>query len=179
MPSRLLKLVTLFCLCGLVGYAQAQLPKWDARIEVRVSAAPKDLQELIESYITRELRALGDVAVVQDKPGWILSIVAVTSESNAPIPVLRGYALSIVLLQPIKPDVLKIYAQKKLSEEKMNGLVSTYATDTYRYLHHSIDISPASDLQTRCKEIVAMIDTKFFQPERLGRQKLMDTIDKK
>src|SRR5215467_1700638 len=82
--------LALIALCS--ASVNAQQNKWTSRVSVDVSAKDEIKNEII-SYAGRELRSLGDIVIVESKPNYRISIVAITTHNQANQE--TGYALSV------------------------------------------------------------------------------------
>ncbi len=78
-------------LCSAVSFGQAKLFK----VGVRVIHNDKNIQNSIESYLTRELRSLGDVEVTNDGPFYMIHVTAMTAKfGGKDIGYTFGYAIT-------------------------------------------------------------------------------------
>jgi hypothetical protein len=69
------------------------------KVRVRVSA-PDSMKPEALSFLTRELRALGDVKVVDTAPQYQIDVVALEISSRAST-VPTGYAISAIVTSPL------------------------------------------------------------------------------
>ena len=164
-------------------YAPQDIP--DRKFEVLVNVACSDdmTQTLIESYIKRELRSLGDVEIVDKKdPERILSLTAIAHTSTSgnktgdtSIAVMRASkrtCWSDILhalwdyQQTFEKDLSD--AERKSRVRKMREIANEHGSfSTYYYPDLSLVVNIKNkDLQNTCKEIVAEFDVKDLEPIR-------------
>ena len=173
-------------------YAPQDIP--DRKFEVRVNVTCSDdiTRTLIESYIKRELRSLGDVEIVDKKdPERILTLVAIAHTStsgnkigNTSIAVMRASKRSCL------PDILNALMDYRQTFEKdlpagehgsrshkMGEIAEEHdSSPAYYYPDLSLVVNITDkDLQNRCKEIVAKFDVKDLEPIR---KKIRETNSK-
>jgi len=156
----------LLCIPRVVSAQKNQLPPFSARVSVSVSA-DENIKGLIESYIGRELRSLGDVVVTDEKPEWIINIVALELENRAGTK--TGLALSIVILEPFNRILVQGMLQRKYKEPAlllMKNLVE--------YNGHWLRVGSNDDLRQICSSIVADFDTQYLKARRELYQKILD-----
>ena len=84
------------------------------RVAVIVSCEDKNLKEYIESHIKRELRAIGDVVIVLDKPQTTINIVAIKNKiENIDI----GYSMAVTIVKTVDLSFLNNRPDKVNQEE--------------------------------------------------------------
>ncbi|HYX40486.1 MAG TPA: hypothetical protein VE821_02250, partial [Pyrinomonadaceae bacterium] len=85
--------VSLYLLIPQATFSQESQPKFSCRISLDITADDKIKGE-ISSYISRELRSLGDVVITDADPALKVEIVAIEVHSeNSSI----GYAFSVIV----------------------------------------------------------------------------------
>ena len=100
MICRAVFLIFVFALSALADDQEFALPqKWIITVRVTVSA-PDSMKREALSFLTRELRALGDVEVVDTAPRYQIQVVALETSSRASS-VPTGYAVSAIVTSPI------------------------------------------------------------------------------
>lgn len=157
----------------------------DRKFEVRVNVTCSDdiTRTLIESYIKRELRSLGDVEIVdKEDPERILTLVAIAHTSTSgnktgdtSIAVMRTSKFSYL------PDILNALMDYRQTFEKdlpagehgsrshkMGEIAEDHdSSPAYYYPDLSLVVNIKNeDLQNTCKEIVAKFDVKDLEPIR-------------
>ena len=158
-----------FLLCSLPVLCLAQdLQPFSARVSVSVSGHEK-IKGLIESHITSELRRLGDIVVTDVSPRWVLSIVAVESETKGGLKL--GVILSAVVLEPFDNQYVVSLVSPKSKEA-----VSSFTSGLHRYSDHWISTGASQDLKTMCEKIVTDFNSNHIKPLKDSRQKYNDTL---
>ena len=163
--------------CGILRPQTLTPPlRWSGRIRLSV-AAEASLKSQITSYVSRELRALRDVSLVEDDPEYSIEIAAMALSNKANITV--GAVLSTVVtgqlsassLDALKADLVALKADGKTPTAI--SILSGLKGRQY-LLSHYIDSGSTPDLQAMCQELVAKIDTATFQHTRQTYQQLED-----
>jgi hypothetical protein len=144
------------------------LKPYSCRVSLYVSAKNDSFKGKIESYISRELRSLGDVTVTDDKPDWVLYILAletyIKGEQKA------GVILSTTVLKPFNNKLLL-----NMVNEKFKEVVSKSTSGILEHRDNWLQIGSPSNLRSICNEIVADFDSQWIKPEREHRQKEIDS----
>lgn len=113
------------------------------KVQVNVTCSDENTGTLIQSYIKRELRSLGDVAIVSfDNATYILTIVAL-AETYKSGEKTGGLSLACVFLK------------KHVNEP-----------DLYYYPLIAAFSSNVKEVDLSCRDIVADFDTKYLEPVR-------------
>jgi hypothetical protein len=160
----------LLCLFPVVCLAQVLQP-FSARVSVSVSAHEK-IKGLIESYIGSELRSVGGIVVTDVSPRWVLSIVALESETKGGLKL--GVTLSTVVLEPFDNQYIVSLVSPKSKEA-----VSSFTSGLHRYSDHWIITGASQNLKTMCEKIVANFDSNHIKPVKDSWQKYIDTMQPK
>ena len=114
------------------------------QIHVGVTCDDEHTKSLIQSWTKRELRNLGDVAIVSfDNAHAILSIIAIESTYRATGRKTGGIYIGTIFV-------------KRLS----------FDTESYHYPDFWINTWNKENLEPLCKEIVASVDTAHLEPAR-------------
>lgn len=157
----------------LCGCCQAQdLPgKWSGRVKLEV-AGEAPLTDTVVSYISRELRALGDIELVQVNPDFAVSVVALenTVEEGRRV---TGYTLAVVITKPVQLNLIDALLGDTVPETGRDSLKKTFK-DAVEIKDQSCKITPVEHLQKTCREIVIDLDTRCLQPARMYWQKGID-----
>jgi len=163
------KMSMVFLLCLFPGVCLAQdLQPFSARVSVSVSAHEK-IKGLIKSYISSELQTVGGIVVTDVRPRWVLSIVALESETKGGLKL--GVTLSTVVLEPFDNQ----YVVSLVSPKSKEG-VSCFTSGLHRYSDHWISTGASQDLKTICEKIVASFDSNHVKPLKDSWQKYNDTV---
>lgn len=161
-------LLTFALLLFFVYSANAQTDK----ISVSVSVTADDpIKSDIESYVKRELRALGDIDLYASKPDYEIRLIAIQPGS--------AVAISTLVLQKFDFTVYlnKVLTSKGVDEKTkkdLSFLATKESVEQYFLNSHSIN-----NLSEMCKSIVASIDADTFESERKLRRLINDIPSKK
>ena len=148
----------LFLFCFSPVYGQT-------RIRVKVSWAEhgnSGSEAIIRSALGRELRALGDVVVVESDPNYTISVVGIDLETVGGH--VTGYAMSYVVVGWFPVDVLQFFIPDTSFRSAMTDLLAGYG----RKLDHQLlsGSSVSGDMQSACKGVIAEFDVQTLQPAR-------------
>jgi hypothetical protein len=157
-----MKLCFPLVLIGLLGSAQNSL-KWGAR--VRVDVDPSDIDSELISHLARQLRALGDISIVEDKPDYIIKVVSITNKTESGK--IASYTAFYGVYTPVPIDALEILAMR---DKSMTGLIPLFKGAEFE-IRHYIQTIPPKSVDEACKEVVAHVDSEVFQPVRLVFEK--------
>lgn len=154
--------------------------KFNPKVKVDVSANDNINGEIV-SYLSRELRSLGDVIVVDEKPDWTISIVALELTNKGGNN--TGVALSILILSKphsplIEMGINDLYRLKKINKFEMDSLQQMINIDfglVTEYEGHWLRTGSPDNLRDICNGIVADFDSKYLEPTREYFQKLKNT----
>jgi hypothetical protein len=169
--TQALLIFALFATCAFGQEKTAQ--KWVSRVEVDVSADDGEIKQQVNSYISRELRSLGDVEIGDGKPYLRLSVLAVKLTSVPGYSL--GFMLSVVVMRPVNLDFLKTTCFSHL-DAKGQELCEGLTKDSEVMLGHFVRIGGSQELQNLCKGAVAKIDNDYLDPERKGWQQFQDSL---
>lgn len=143
-----------------------ELQPFSGRVSVSVSAND-DIKGKIESYISRELRSLGDIVVTDDNPRWILSIVALESTTKSGYK--SGIEISVVILEPFDNSLVISQVNEKSKE-----FVSTMTSGLHSFSGQWLRVGAPEDLRSICNGIVADFDSQHIKPARDFWQSYID-----
>ena len=133
----------------------------DERIRVLIEVqAPEKVKALMESFMGRELRSLGDVTVkYQDNDttnsDWIINVVAIETHTKAGES--RGYGLAIATTKTLN---IKPYLKENLSKKIQDNYarIEAYAGLWIAYCGKGQD-----DVKEVCTGLIATIDSECLQ----------------
>lgn len=132
--------------------------QFPARVKLAI-AAPDSIKDSVTSYFHRELRALNDVQLVNDKPDWVISVVALEITST------RGYrggiAISTVILPRFNNEAMTHWFRREVE-----GVALAQTSNLWYRPRHHLQMDAIDRLQIMCKEIVADFDTRSLEPSR-------------
>lgn len=136
-------------------------PKWSATASLDISATG-DLKDRISSVFSRELRALGDVTIVSEKPDYEISINAMEVSNKSGVK--SGWAMSVVVVRHFYLDYL---LKDIIAKEETKAVLKLYLDDSASTVKQGLwSGGDYSDLTTSCQGEVAQIDTQLFEKRR-------------
>lgn len=143
----------------------AEMPKYSTTVQIRLTAGEDDdgkvLQNNAISYLSREIRALGDVRVTDTRPEWEMALIILRPKVNG---TEVGYSISYVLTRHSYPDYLVDHISKQ--NPKLRPVLNIYLKDVCTIEDHQLSIVPNDGLEAACKELVAGFDTEHIAPQR-------------
>ena len=157
-------------LMGISALAETSDLRYSTRVKLSITA-DETIKGAIGSYLRRELRSFTDVEIVEDKPVWIINVVALETINKAGHK--TGVALSTIILRPFQNQYLSSYfepSKKELGLHMTSGLSQAYGP----YLH----IGPEDDLEKICKSVVTRFDSQFLEDDRTFYQQLKELTRK-
>jgi hypothetical protein len=142
------------------------------RVSVMVSGSDS-LKKLVASYITKELRSLPDVVVVEKEPEYTISIVA--TELKRKKGYTAGFVLSLVELKLFDTkhflEDIKTVMFPNLVPEGIRQYVETQMPGLCRIHYQQAITGSEKELSSTCSTIVANFDRRNLEPLRPERQK--------
>jgi hypothetical protein len=179
-----IKIMGFMVICSLTVYdGQSDAQNNDFKIKVGVYIrGEEDLNGLIENYISKELRSLGNVIVTYSKLDCAIDIVA-KELTNGSANAKSGYALSVTIIdrfdcspitraiKELDALITNIIAQpivtkqlEELSDELVGIAMSTAKVKSY---HNSfLYTRSAGQLRELCFEIVADFNSEYLKEKR-------------
>ena len=148
--------------------------KIKCRVQLKVSAS-ETLTDETTSYLTRELRRIDDIDVVNDDPWYVVNVVALETSNNAGTS--TGYVFSIVVESPLHPKSLRDLLATKVDENALK--IFDFALRTATHIEsHFLQVGPTGELESICKKIVAKIDGSVLEDSRKVQQQIYDLTKK-
>ena len=140
-------------------------------LTVQIDANDDELNNLVKSYVSRELRSLKDVIINEaPQPTFVIHCGCLPAMLNG---VKIGYALSFVITSNLNP--LKYIASDKenVLDKSPEGriyalrtMLTTMCRLTQQFEDQIVFTCPTDDLKDRCASFVATFDTKYLDPLR-------------
>lgn len=163
----------LFFATTILVYAQEQSAKNTFRVTLDVSGSELIKGEVV-SYISRELRSLTDIVLVDSDPDLRVEVVALANKDR--LGNLLGYTLSIVVAKRLKPAFVRGVINAFVHKDGERKLMLDLFSSQERLISHSI--VTGADLQGLSKKIVADIDGEVIEAERKEWQSIVDDVNK-
>ena len=172
-----------------------EIPELQLDVHVEISCNDNTTRSLIESYIKRELRSLGDVELVDRKDAtWILSLVAIPHTSKITENKIGRTSIAIMRLYQFTYDSAIHSGIFKFVEAYDKVIWKDFGRDYYskmkeisndivRPVYNDPDLAlivniEDNDLHNTCKEIMAKFDVEDLEPSRENYQKRKEMIEK-
>ncbi len=143
-------------------------PKYSTTVELRITADDEKIKNEVYSYISREVRSLGDVRETNDNDGdWLIWIIA--HKVHLATGEYVGFALSTVISR--RCYMAEVFALLKkldaLSKKEKSYWPPNYALSGLYWLrHHKIVIGSQSNLQELCQKTIIDFDAEHLRPDR-------------
>ena len=131
-------------LCTYVSFAEETKPSF--KVGLSITCPDKGTEQAIESYLSRELRSLGDVDIVDPGEDIILEIIALKDLTVSGK--VLGYSFSVVYIEPIECDDLPFM---------------------HRNAHRIYGAGP-NGLRNRCEDIIVDFDSTYLKSGRKFRK---------
>lgn len=162
---------------GGVVSAQSEQQSFSIRVQVSVEAESETVTSKIVSYVNRELRSLGDVVVTDNEPRYRIGIVVL---EGAFVSGTRtgGIAFSTVFTIPLKRTGPWRTLREVLKGQHFELLLIESLDDQELLVTHMVNIGATKDLRSMCEELVAAIDSKYFEAVRRDWQTSQDALSK-
>lgn len=158
--------------------AEATPPKWFASVAIDVWSGDekeeKAFADTVKSFLSRELRSLGDIEVVDRENDHNLLLEVTALELSGVNGTKKGYVLVYTLSSSSQKAVdliIGYYASLEPDPERKKRLtdIATIVSNmnSYEQLYHGFAIGgEANDIRQSCEDIVTGIDITVFQERR-------------
>ena len=155
-----IKTVLFVCLLIFPFFCFAEeLEPFSGRVALRI-AGEENIKNQIESFISRELRSLGDVVITTDDPRWLFFISAIN------IPAQDGSVYGIA----VSSMVFKFFDNTFILDLVSSDLAEFVALITSGLYEKIVDFNmhliPSDNIDEICKEIVTNFDINVLKPAR-------------
>jgi len=143
-----------------------EYPKYSTTVELLITATDEKTKNEVYSYISREIRSLGDVRETNDGD-WLIHIIA--HKTHIETGEWVGFALSAVILRRCRiAEVVAILEKlERLKEKQKSCWPPTYASSgLYVARHHTIKTGAWGDLKELCQNTIINFDAELLRPER-------------
>ena len=157
---------------------KVELPKYSTTVELDIQAESDIMKNEVYSYISRELRTLGDVEVVEDEDNaaeWIIQVIALPTKYTDG-QTTGQVVVSSLVLQPLWADRLFIAALwpkiKETCDEEEIQLFTRHMQSSCHVGSHMVQSGNSEELQGLCKSIVTDFDAEHLKNAREFHQKL-------
>ena len=182
-------LIATFISLAVANSKKSEPLKYSTTVTLEISANENEIKNQIYSYISRELRSLGDVQILEDNSvwavkgntEWVIQIAAMQQKNKAGR--IIGVLMSSVILKPILRDrTFKLFvvskALKGKYDEKLWQELFEQLRTSCKFYGHEIRSGNPEELQSNCKGIVAKFDSECLKESRKANQQLWKQINK-
>jgi len=133
-----------------------------------------NIADEVRSYLSRELRNLKGVTIVEDKDAdYTIGVIVFPVHNKAGYN--TGYAFSVLVTQPGGYQRVRDIIERH-SDEKALKTLDAAAKDSVEIVHHSLETG--SELEKTCHSLVADLDGAVLEPARKIDQTLKDALEK-
>lgn len=140
------------------------------RVQLVVYCSESGTQDLVRSYVARELRRLSDVLIVEEVARYDLRVIAV--------PYQNGSVIALSTVTTSCNDTADILATALTNTPpKVTRLVELLTTNSPVHLDHTAYVTPPSKLDQACARIVARFDTQILEPVRQADRRVREEIE--
>ena len=150
------RLLILLVLLLMVGAPVTLSQKAMFRVAVEITTKDESIKSLIESYIKRELRSLGDVEVVKKDPHLKIEMVCIKHKSKDGNHL--GYAFATAFTR--KHSTVD-WLRTDISED-----LKVFLTPVYVLENLYLKVGGRESIKSSCQEIVADLDTEHIEQLR-------------
>jgi hypothetical protein len=141
-------------------------PKYSATVQVDVSCDDEPLKGQIRSFVSRELRSLGDITIVDEAPDFVLSVIATPAKTQGNI--VTGVVIATQFTGTVKIDLTSLKGKVSARSIDMLTDVLNGARIVWGF---ELQTGSMNDVQSLCRIIVADFDTSALEPcRKLWRQ---------
>lgn len=131
------------------------------------------LEDQVRSYFNRELRAIGDVEVTDDKDGkeslMEISIVVMEPTNKAGVSI-GGYIISIAVTDRSSVVYLALAGISMTTDEGKRKQLLQFVPKNGILVNHILQVLDSSQLPETCRSLVAQIDGSNIENNRKQRR---------
>jgi len=169
---------------------KVEIPKYSTKVRLGISAR-EEIKNEVYSYLSRELRSLGDVKLIENDPNWTWSIQVVAMQVKNRAGYDIAVAFSVVIEKRYNVVELLLLAVQhvfQISSEEWDELKKTKRMidleKAFTMLSgsqsdirgHWLRVGDTEDVQRLCKMIVADFDAEHLKKDRETWQELWEDL---
>ena len=159
--KRTFKFLAIVFMMGFIFLNIAEgLEKVLIRVRVMVQA-DADIQSSIESQLKRDLRALGDVILVNENPDFEIRVIAM--ESMTKEKEKTGIAFATVFLRPYVRSGIPEMISSRCKGDPESNRAAGHLQNSQIYRDHLLQIGSPNDIEQICKDIVYTFKTNVSE----------------
>ena len=137
------------------------------RVKLMIQA-DKEVQTAVENHLRKELRALGDISLVNEKPDFEIRVIVMGSAAKEKEN--SGVAFSTVFLSPYGRSGIPDFYLNRCKGDKEGLKISEEIAEAQIYKDHLLQVGSGKDLEEICKDIVQNFKTNILGTPRLPLQ---------
>jgi hypothetical protein len=137
------------------------------RVKLMIQA-DKEVQTAVENHLRKELRALGDISLVNEKPDFEIRVIVMGSAAKEKEN--SGVAFSTVFLSPYARSGIPDFYLNRCKDDKEGLRVSEEIAAAQIYKDHLLQIGSGKDIEEICKDIAQNFKTNILGTPRLSPQ---------
>jgi hypothetical protein len=152
---------------------QIPIPKYECRVQLSVSAS-EDIKSILQSYLARELRSLGDISLVDDEADFKVIVIGMNtySDNNTMI----GYTIATTIVEPFDNQLMLTFLRASTSNPNIADTIDKLTKNLCIY--HTTIINTDSDLKRLSGTIVANFDSDYVEADRKLHREIHELTDK-
>jgi len=138
--------------------------KFIAKVRLNIRADDQILKGKVTSYISRELRSIGDVEIVDKEADWTLEVAVyeILDKSRKQL----GISIVVVVLENYLQGALKYYISTLSGEEEKKKKIIEDTSNLTKYRNTIISTTSTDSVKSSCEELVALFDSKYLEESR-------------
>ncbi|MBP1714306.1 MAG: hypothetical protein H6Q42_2509 [Deltaproteobacteria bacterium] len=137
------------------------------RVKLMIQA-DEESQTVVANLLRKELRALGDISLVNEKPDYEIRVIVMGSAAKDKEN--SGVAFSTVFLNPyVRSGIPNFYLNRcKIDKEDLQITEDLERTQIYK--DHLLQVGSGKDIEQICKDIAQNFKGNLLGPPRLSLQ---------
>jgi hypothetical protein len=128
----------------------------------------KEVQTAVENHLRKELRALGDISLVNEKPDFEIRVIVMGSAAKEKEN--SGVAFSTVFLSPYPRSGIPEFYLNRCKGDKEGLKIPEELTEAQIYRDHLLQVGSGKDIEEICKDIAHNFKTNILGSPRLSLQ---------
>jgi len=137
------------------------------RVKLMIQA-DKEVQTAVENHLRKELRALGDISLVNEKADFEIRVIVMGSAAKEKEN--SGVAFSTVFLSPYLRSGIPDFYINRCKGDKEGLKISEEIAETQIYKDHLLQVGSGKDIEEICKDIAQNFKTNILGTPRLSLQ---------
>lgn len=159
--KRIVWVALLLMSLSLGARAQDAVPARTTRVLIDVGCDDVALKSRITSFISREMRSLGDIEITDVNPSYKISVVAISVTLKSGY--TAGHAVSTVISRPLGNWSWAL--SKELTPENRES-ISSIISDHESLEKHGLFVGSEDGLRSSLEEMIAEFDAQELEPMR-------------